>query len=63
MEENIYKQHGYNDRNDYLKSLAEDYGISFAEVKTIANMLGENEDFDALITSLDEYSDDYYYNE
>jgi len=53
--ENVYTENGYKDRQDYLKFLARDYGISMEEIKTISDMLGPNEDFDGLITSLEDY--------
>ena len=51
---NIYKQNGYKDRNDYLESLAEDYCIDIDTVMVLADILGPNEDFDGLITSLED---------
>lgn len=50
----IYKQNGYNDRYDYLDSLAEEYGISKVIVYSLASMLGESEDFDGLINALED---------
>lgn len=55
--ESIYQKNGYEDRKDYLNSLAEDFGISKREVYTIAAMLPPSEDFDGLITSLEDYAD------
>lgn len=52
----IYQENGYVDRNDYLHSLAEDYGITLTEVQTISGLLGPTEDFDALITELELYT-------
>ena len=54
MEENIYQQHGYKDRKDYLECLAVDYCVPFDIVYELAIMLGENEDFDGLISSLED---------
>jgi hypothetical protein len=56
METEIYKQNGYEDRGEYLISLADNYDISLSEVLAIADTLGENEDFDGLITYLDDYT-------
>jgi hypothetical protein len=53
---NIYSENGYKDRLDYLKSLAEDFDIELSKVLVISDMLGPNEDFDGLITSLEDYS-------
>lgn len=51
---NIYKENGYSDRQDYLECLAEDYGVSFSIVKSIADLYGESEDFDGLVAALDD---------
>jgi hypothetical protein len=55
---NIYTENGFLSRRDYLDSLAEDYGIDRATVYMMANLLGPNEDFDGLITSLEDYADE-----
>ena len=54
---NPYTENGYDSREDYLKSLAEDYGVELGTVKMLADLLGPNEDFDGLVTSLQDYSD------
>lgn len=54
LEENIYQQNGYADRDDYLNCLAEDYGASIEDVYSLADMLGENEDFDGLVSALED---------
>jgi len=56
---NIYVEHGHKDRRDYLKSLADEYGIPYKTVATIASMLGQSEDFDGLVTSLEDEHDLY----
>lgn len=48
----IYNRKGFENRKDYLEQLSEDYGISYYFVKELAELLGENEDFDGLITAL-----------
>ena len=50
----IYEEKGYTDRNDYLTSLAKDYGIDEYTVFALADMLGPNEDFDGLIMALED---------
>lgn len=50
--EDVYKENGFDNRNDYLAFLAQDYGMSFDEVFHLANLLGENEDFDGLLSAL-----------
>jgi hypothetical protein len=52
---NVYQENGYSSRKEYLLSLAEDFGIDKSVVFTIASMLGETEDFDGLISSLEDY--------
>lgn len=51
---NIYQQNGYENREDYLRCFADDYGLSYEEVLTVANTLGEDEDFDGLVSFLEE---------
>ena len=54
MDENIYQQNEYTDRDDYLTCLSEDYGVSIEDVYSLSEMLGENEDFDGLICALED---------
>lgn len=54
----IYTDEGYKNRKEYLESLAEEYGISIENVYMAADMLGPNEDFDGLITTLEDMSMD-----
>ena len=54
-----YTRLGYKNRIDYLKNLAEDYGVPYHAVRTLAGVLGENEDFDGLVTSLEDCYDDF----
>lgn len=51
----IYEEHGYDSRTDYLKSLAEDYEIPLEDVFQFADMLGSSEDFDGLLSTLEDY--------
>ncbi len=57
MSENIYQMNGYNDREEYLSSLAEDYGVDLDTVKALADQLGPNEDFDGLVSQLEDLAD------
>jgi hypothetical protein len=50
----IYTDNGYKDREDYLQSLADDYGIDEETVSIMADVLGPNEDFDELVTMLED---------
>jgi hypothetical protein len=53
--EGVYAANGYRNREDYLNSLADDRGIERMAVDMIAGMLGETEDFDGLVTALDDF--------
>ena len=54
MPQDVYQENGYDDRNTYLRSLAEDYGVPFDAVIAIAEVLGPEEDFDGLVSSLED---------
>ena len=54
LNENIYQENGYADRDDYLNCLSEDYGVSIEDIYSLAEMLGENEDFDGLVSALED---------
>lgn len=51
---NVYQKHGYNNRRHYLECIADDYGLDSQIVFSIADMLGPNEDFDGLISVLED---------
>lgn len=53
---NIYIENGYNNRREYLESLAEEFDIPFSIVSSISEILGPIEDFDGLINSLEDYT-------
>jgi hypothetical protein len=55
--DNVYIRNGYVNRDAYLESLAEQYGVSLQTVFALSDVLGENEDFDGLITELDDFSE------
>lgn len=50
----VYREQGYKDRADYLRNLSEDHGIDLHTVQMLADVLGENEDFDALVTACED---------
>jgi hypothetical protein len=58
---NIYKENGYENRRDYLESLCEEYDRD--TVYSLASILGSSEDFDGLITSLEDEADSIAYAE
>lgn len=57
----IYTDEGFTGRRDYLESLAEDYGLDSSTVFTLASILGSSEDFDGLISSLEDLEGGQYY--
>ena len=57
--DNVYTMNGYKNRRDYLESLASDLGLDRELVFSLASMLGSGEDFDGLVTSLEDYSEGY----
>lgn len=54
---NKYAEYGKGTREDYLKGLAEDYGVDYEAVQMLADMLGPSEDFDGLINALEDNED------
>jgi hypothetical protein len=52
---NAYTENGFANRREYLESLAEEYPRD--AVFALADILGPNEDFDGLITSLEDEFD------
>lgn len=52
---NIYTEHGYANRRAYLEELADDLGVDLSIVHALADLLGPNEDFDGLVTSLEDF--------
>ena len=44
-------------RKEYVIGLAEEYGVSRGDVFMIASMLGEDEDYDGLISMLQDHAD------
>lgn len=48
------------EREKYLESLAYDYDVKLEIVYGLAEILGETEDYDALITELRDISDQYH---
>ena len=57
---NPYQDNGYKNRKDYLQCLSEDYGVHLETVLVIANTFGPSEDFDGLISALEDCEDGLY---
>ena len=43
------------DRDVYLSELAAEYGVPMYVVRSLADMLGPNEDYDGLVSALEDY--------
>lgn len=56
----IYEENGFTSRKEYLESLAEDYDMEYDTVVMLATTLGEEEDFDGLLTALEDYCEGWY---
>ena len=54
----IYTEQGFQSRKDYLVNLANDFGLPVNTVFMAASMLGPNEDFDGLISTLEDIDPD-----
>ena len=50
----IYRCKGYANRADYLRGLAEENGVDLDIVLAISDMLGPYEDFDGLVSMVEE---------
>ncbi|AEF83527.1 RNA polymerase beta-subunit [Treponema primitia ZAS-2] len=55
MNDSVYKSHGYEGRDEYLENLADDYGVDSMIINAIAEMLGPDEDFDGLLSDLEDF--------
>ena len=53
MTKNVYIRNGYKNRKEYLESLCDEYDSE--AVYAMADILGPLEDFDGLVTSLEDY--------
>ena len=45
------------DRDAYLRELSEDYGVPMYVVRSLSDMLGPSEDYDGLVSALEDYCD------
>lgn len=54
--ENVYTKNGYDNRKAYLTAQSDWFGVDLSTVFYLAEILGENEDFDGLISSLEDMS-------
>ena len=58
-ERNIYQENGYKNRREYLQAMSEEFDVPMDAVLCLAEILGEGEDFDGLVSSLEDYEDMY----
>lgn len=54
----IYTDNGYTSRRDYHTNLADDYGVPLEKVLLLAMFLGPEEDFDGLVTHVQDLSEE-----
>jgi hypothetical protein len=55
LDQDVYALNGYANREEYLDSLRDEYGAAL--VDTLITVLPASEDFDGLVTSLEDYCD------
>ena len=53
--DDVYVFNGFKDRDDYLRHVAREMGFSMNDVRMVADMLGPDEDFDGLVTELEDW--------
>ena len=54
-----YEEEGNFDRFGYLRDLADNHGADLAAVIEVAFVLGPNEDFDGLVTTIEDASEGF----
>ena len=54
-----YTDNGYENRRDYLECLADDMGVDKQTVFALASVLGPSEDFDGLVSHLEDIGDGF----
>ena len=52
----VYEERGFKNRKEYLISLADDFCLDKEMVFMVADLLGGSEDFDGLVTELEDMS-------
>jgi hypothetical protein len=53
--DNIYRRHGFENREAYLQDLADEHGVDIQVVLMLADLMGPTEDFDGLVCELEDY--------
>jgi len=54
---NVYQENGYSGRKEYLVCLAEEMDVPVPTVMMLASILGPSEDFDGLVTLVEDYAE------
>lgn len=49
-----YNNEWTEERTEYMRELSFEYGVPFSVVRALADMLGPNEDYDGLVTELED---------
>ena len=57
LAQNVYQENGFENREEYLNSLREQYGEELVDALT--SVLPASEDFDGLLTELEDNFGDY----
>lgn len=55
--EDVYVLNGYDNRKDYLEQLADEYDCPIETVYALADVLGQDEDFDGLVSAMRDYEE------
>jgi len=55
----IYTEEGFANRREYLEDLADQTGVELEIVLTLAELFGPSEDFDGLVTALEDHAAGY----
>jgi len=50
----LYLEHGAESRREYLAMLADEYDVPLSLVRSLASVFGPSEDFDGLVTALED---------
>ncbi|HZK02006.1 MAG TPA: hypothetical protein VFC96_03995 [Anaerovoracaceae bacterium] len=54
---NMCQKNGYKDRKEYFESLSDEYDCPIDIIYLMADVLGEDEDFDGLVSSLRDWEE------
>ena len=50
----VYRMYGFKNRQEYLQTMAIEYGVDVETAFALADVLGENEDFDGFVLALED---------